>query len=195
MKSPEEYLRSNIRWRDIESVIDVGTGHSGVFDYGRFQGLDLSYKVCIDVYYFRPDIDRSWQRILASATHLPLRKGCFDHVQSTEMMEHIKPEYHRLVLKELKRVASECVFLTATGVTHHLGPEQISVEILNPYNKYQEMISKALLEDEGYEILFYIKNELSMEKWLKKFGEYGKGVKPIYEHIKAFYDKINPAFK
>ena len=185
---PEEYLRSEIRWRDIESVIDVGTGHSGVFDYGRFQELELSYKACLDVYHIRPDIDKSWQRILASATHLPLRKGCFDHVQSTEMIEHIRPAHHRLVLKELKRVASKCVFLTATGLSQHLGPEQIRCEGENPHQKYKEIVSKELLEDEGFEILFYKKAEVTSERELKNFEEYGKGAEPIYEHVKAFYD-------
>jgi len=185
---PEEYLRSEIRWRDIDSVIDVGTGHGGVFDYEKFQSLELSYKACLDVYYIRPDVDRAWQRILASATHLPLKNGCFDHVQSTEMIEHIIPEYHRLVLKELKRVARKCVFLTATGLVQHLGPEQIKCEGENPYQKYKEMVSKDLLEAEGFEILFYKKVEVTNERKLRAFEKYGKGAEPISEQVKAFYD-------
>ncbi len=189
--SPEEHLRSKIRWRDIESVLDVGTGHGGVFDYGNFQRLELSYKACLDVYYIRPDIDKSWHRILASATHLPLKNGCFDHVQSTEMIEHIISDHHRLVLKELKRVAGECVFLTASGLIQHLGPEQISCEGENPFQKYREMISRELLEDEGYEILFHEKVEVTSEEKLGNFEKYGKGAEPIREHVKAFYDKNN----
>ncbi len=186
--SPEEFLRSNIRWRDIESVLDVGTGHSGVFDYGRFQELELSYKACLDVYYIRPDIDRSWHKILASATHLPLRRGCFDHVQSTEMIEHISPDQHRLVLKELKRVAGECVFLTASGLSQHLGPGQIKCEGENPFQKYRAMISRELLEEEGYEILFYEKVAIKGGKKLKNFEKYGRGAEAIREHVKAFYE-------
>jgi len=186
---PEEYLRSNIRWRDIESVIDVGTGHSGVFDYEKFQSLGLSYKACLDVYYIRPDVDKAWQRILASATHLPLRDGCFDHVQSTEMIEHIEPDHHRMVLKELKRVAKKCVFLTASGLYQHLGPEQIRCEGENQFQRYQEMVSKELLEDEGFEILFHEKVEVTNERGLKIFEEYGKGAETIREHVKTFYDK------
>jgi len=186
--SPEEYLRNNISWIEIDSVIDVGTGHSGVFDYGRFQSYDLSYKACLDVYYFRPDIDRAWHRILASATHLPLKDGCFDHVQSTEMMEHIRSDYHRLVLKELKRIARKCVFLTATGLQQHLGPEQIMVEDLNPFNKYQDTVSKELLEDEDFEILDYFREKVENDKGVKFFEKYAPGSNLIMEHVKAFYE-------
>jgi len=169
----------------------VGTGHGGVFDYGRFHELELSHKACLDVYYIRPDIDRDWQRILASATHLPFKDGCFDHVQSTEVIEHIRPDHHRLVLKEFKRVASQCVFLTASGLYQHLGPEQIRCEGENPFQKYQFMVSKDLLEDEGFEILFYEKEEVTNERELRKFEKYGNGAELIREHVKAFYDKNN----
>ncbi len=193
--SPEEHLRSNIIGRHLDSVLDVGTGHGGVFDYGNFQKLELSYKACLDVYYIRPDIDKSWHRILASATHLPLKNDCFDHVQSTEVIEHIRSDYHRLVLKELKRVARKCVFLTATGLYEHLGPGQIMFENENPFQKYQDMISKDLLEDEGFDVLFNEKIDITSERGLKIIENYGNGAEAIREHIKAFYDKINPDSK
>jgi len=185
---PETYLRDSIRNLDIKSVIDVGTGHSGVFDYGKFQSYDLSHKVCLDVYFIRPDIDNAWHKIHASATHLPFRDGCFDHVQSTEMIEHIDPDNHRIVLRELKRVSRKCVFLTATGLQQHLGPEQIELEGENPFQKYQDTVSKELLEDEDFEILDYFREKVKTESGMKHYEKYAPGSNLIKEHVKAYYE-------
>lgn len=187
-RSPETYLRDSIRWLNIESVIDVGTGPGGVFDYGKFQSYDLSYKACLDVYSIRPDIGKAWHKIHASATHIPLKDGCFDHVQSTEMMEHIDPDDHRLVLRELKRVSRKCVFLTSTGLQQHLGPEQIELEGENPFQKYQGIVTKELLEDEDYEILDYFIKKVDTKRGIKFFEKYAPGSNLIMEHVKAFYN-------
>jgi len=40
-KNPEEYLRGAIRGIEIRSVLDVGTGHSGVFDYWYWQSRNI----------------------------------------------------------------------------------------------------------------------------------------------------------
>jgi len=96
-----------------------------------------------------------WQKIIADARCLPFRDGSFDLVQSTEMIEHVSMEDHRTVLRELKRVASKTVFLSSSGEDHHKGPEQEALEEINPWAKYRGIISRELLIQEGFRILFY----------------------------------------
>lgn len=154
MKQPEAYLMDVVRGVQIASVLDVGTGHGGVFHYHWWQGQDLGGKVCVDVHSFRPDIV-GWGLVLADARMLPFRDKVFDHVQSTEMIEHIPPQDHPKVVSELKRVARKTVFLTSSGPFHHEGPEQEEIEKVNPFQAYQDIVDRRLLEEEGFDILYY----------------------------------------
>jgi len=153
MATPESYLRRNIKGIEINSVLDVGTGHGGIFDYHRWNESDLSYGACLDVAYIRPDIDAFWHRVLASATYLPFRDNCFDHVQSTEMIEHIESRYHEQVLREFMRVARKTIYLTASDETAHRGPAQKRAEEWNPFNKYCGIVDSSLLRRFGFRML------------------------------------------
>ncbi len=153
MASPESYLRNSIKGMNIRSVIDIGTGHGGVFDYWNWERKNLSYKACLDIRYIRPDISREWNRIIASATHLPLRDKSFDLAQSTEMIDHINPDEHERVIRELIRISRKGIYLTSSDETRHRGPEQKQCEKFNPYNKYLGIVSKKTLERYGFNII------------------------------------------
>lgn len=171
MRSPESYLEDLVRGLRVESVLDVGTGHSGVFDYWFWESKPLRRKACLDIALIREDIDPSWERHYADARSLPFPDDSFDVVQCTEMIEHVPPEDHRRVLRELKRVARKLVFLTSSGLSQHRpSPEEDALEKINPFAKYQGIVSRDLLEEEGFEILFYYK---------KGYGE----------NVRAFYRK------
>jgi len=184
-ENPEFFLRSGVENLDIGSVIDIGTGHTGVFDYWHWQEADLSHKACLDVSHIRPDIHKSWVRIRASATDMPLRNGCFDLVQSTEMIEHISPDKHRAVLCELKRVSRKAAFVTSSGLYAHLGEPQREAEAVNPFQEYLEMVDRALLLEEGFKVIYYSKREAVEERLLKLFSRYAPSAKPVIEHVKA----------
>lgn len=156
MERPESYLEEVVEGRDIHSVLDVGSGHGGVFHYGWWQKKHLERKACVDIHGFRPDIE-GWELHIADARNLPFADNSFDLVSSTEMIEHIPPEDHRGVLRELKRVARKTVFLTTSGEAAHRGPEQEALEKVNPYQAYQGIVDKNLVLDEGYKIIYYHK--------------------------------------
>lgn len=154
VKAPEQYLREAIRDIEIRSVLDVGTGHSGVFDYWYWEGMNLEKKVCLDIKYIREDIP-NWEKVIADARNLPFPDNSFDLVMCCEMIEHVPVEDHEKVLTELIRVAKKCVYVTSSGQSAHLGPEQERCEKLNPHQKYIMIVSADLLEKFGFKILFY----------------------------------------
>ena len=153
METPESYLRNSIKGFEIRSVLDVGVGHGGVFDYHRLEASGLTLKACLDVRYIRPDISKSWHKVIASATNLPFRDGCFDLVQSTEMIEHVTPQRHGQVLSELTRVATKGVYLTSSDITKHRGEPQRRCEEWNPFNIYRGIVDVDLLEKFGFKVL------------------------------------------
>ena len=151
--SPEEYLRREIRGIPIKSVIDVGTGHGGVFDYWNWEERNLEFKVCLDIRYIRPDISESWHKVIASAVYLPFKDESFDLVMSSEMIEHIDPKYHRQAILEMIRIARKGVFITSTDEAGHWGPEYKRCVEFNPFNKYLGIVDENLLKELGFKIL------------------------------------------
>lgn len=166
---PEEYLRREIRGINIKSVIDVGTGHGGVFDYWEWENKNLDFKVCLDIRYIRPDISKSWDKVIASALYLPFGDEAFDLVISSEMIEHIPPKNHRKALSEMIRVAKKGVFITSTDEAGHWGPEYHKMVEFNPFNKYLGIVNEDLLKELGFKILF--KDEHRIKAFLHKKGE------------------------
>jgi len=154
-KKPEDWLIELVEsLNGVESVLDVGTGHSGVFCYHYWQSKPLKRKACLDIALIREDIDPSWERWYADARSLPFPDDSFDVVMCCETLEHIPPRDHRRVLRELKRVAKKLVFITASGKGQHRGPEQRELERRNPYARFIAFPDIEILKGEGFRILF-----------------------------------------
>jgi len=153
LKSPENYLR-DLLFGDERSVLDVGAGHSGVFDYWFWEGKALELKGCVDIYYFRSDISSSWFRVRADGCSLPFRDSVFDVVSSTEVLEHVPRQRHEEFLDELYRVSRNLVYVTTSDVTKHLGDEQRRCEEQNPFQKFQVFPSEELFLRKGFRKLF-----------------------------------------
>lgn len=111
-RNPESYLRDVVN-DHVNSVLDVGTGLSGVFDFWNWEKKNLRLKGCVYVFSIRRDIP-GWFKIIANAGYLPFRDETFDVVQSTEMLEHVKPEGWQQVLDELSRVSRDTVYVTTS---------------------------------------------------------------------------------
>ena len=163
---PEEYLRREISGMDINSVIDVGTGHGGVFDYWEWERKNPALKVCLDVKYIRPDISKTWHKIKASATNLPFKDESFDLVVSTEIIEHVPVEKHEMAVSEMVRVARKGVYITSTDESAHQGLEYLKFVEFNPFNKYIEIVDENLLRKKGFKIL--LKDEHRIKAFLHK---------------------------
>jgi len=173
MRKPENYLEDLLEKIEggVTSVLDVGTGPSGPFHYWFWQKQDLRRKACVDIHSIREDIE-GWEKHIADSRDLPFPDNSFDLVSSTEMIEHIPPEDHRRVLRELKRVAGKAVFLTTSGEAAHRGPEQEELEKINPHQAYKEIVDKKLLIDEGFKIMYYHKGMGNHGYWKENIKAY-----------------------
>lgn len=152
MRSPESYLHDVLLGNE-KSVLDVGTGHGGVFDFWNWEAKALEWKGCVDIHSFRRDIPSSWFKVKADGRHLPFVDNAFDVVQSTEVLEHVPAEKHELFLSELCRVSRRLVFVTTTDETAHLGPDQKKCEEANPFQKFHHFPSASLFKKNGFQIL------------------------------------------
>jgi hypothetical protein len=163
LRSPESYLH-DVLLGDEKSVLDVGVGHSGVFDFWFWESRSLQLKACVDIFYFRRDIPNSWLKVKADGCALPFRDNSFDVVMSTETLEHVPPERQGQFLDELYRVARRLVFVTTTDITAHLGIEQEQIERLNPFQKFQAFPQLDLFVGKGFHILFVSPNHIKAFK-------------------------------
>jgi SAM-dependent methyltransferase len=163
LKSPESYLH-DVLSGDEKSVLDVGVGHSGVFDFWYWESRNLELKTCVDIFYFRRGIPNSWLKVKADGCALPFRDNSFDVVMSTETLEHVPPEKHEKFLDELYRVCRDLVFVTTSDITAHLGQEQEQIEKQNPFLKFQAFPQLDLFVRKGFRILFVSPNNIKAFK-------------------------------
>jgi len=164
-KKPEDWLIELVQSLRVESVLDVGTGHAGVFCYHYWQSRPLKRKACLDIALIREDIDPSWERHYADARSLPFPDDSFDVVQCLETLEHIPPEDHRRVLRELRRVARKLVYVSASGRGQHRGWEQAELEKRNPYARFIAFPKREAFLEEGYRILVYVPERYVKAYW------------------------------
>ena len=134
--NPEPRIRSLLEPLNIRSILDVGAGHGGVFDFGYWTERDMEAREACDIFWMR-DMGEKWKtRIGVDAcqltSHYPEKS--FDFVQCCEVLEHI--EDNRKALEEMCKVARKAVFITSADESQHRGPEQAAIEKFNTAQKY-----------------------------------------------------------
>ncbi|MCF0440221.1 class I SAM-dependent methyltransferase [Klebsiella pneumoniae] len=169
MKSPEGYLHGVLPGNE-KSVLDVGTGPGGVFDFWNWEAKPLELKVCVDIHSFRSDIPNTWFKVKADGCMLPFKDDVFDVVMSCETLEHVPPEKRITFLGELCRVSRRLVFVTASDITKHLGPLQEEIEKKNPFQKYRGFPPLSLFKKRGFKILEKTPHHIKAF-WLKEKGD------------------------
>lgn len=152
-----------------ESVLDVGTGHGGVFDLDRWeQSPHVKRKAGCDMFWIR-ELPPGWETKLGvDACDLVSHYGenSFDFVQCCEVLEHI-PD-NKTALEQLVKVARKAVFITSADEVHHIGPEQDEIE---KFNKYQAYVGQPKIEDLkrlGFQIRVDSDSKRQIIAWLIK---------------------------
>lgn len=126
----------------VTSVLDVGAGHGGVYDYGYWDAQPMVRREACDLHWIRPMSERWVTRLGVDVHELPYATREFDVVQCMEVLEHV--ENPRRALEELVRVARYFVVVSSADEMHHQGPEQEAIERSNPHQRY---IAQPTVED------------------------------------------------
>ena len=139
---------------DAKGVLDVGCG--GGVQYAAFKafapgvlyrGIDIHPGM---VAYARERF--AWYRFdEGDATNLHFGANYFDVVVLRQVLEHYKPPYVRLILREAKRVAHRGVVILFRVVTEDLGTEPVRLDKRGQfdYNHYGRRWFQSQLEALG----------------------------------------------
>lgn len=133
---PEKFWRSLHEPLGIQSVLDVGSGHSGVHDCGYWTARPMSRRATCDIFRCR-DLPGTWEAtngvdVLSLSDWYTPRS--FDLVQCLECLEHV--EDSRLALEQLIVVARKIVIVSSADEMHHRGPGQEAAEAANVHQRY-----------------------------------------------------------
>lgn len=144
--APELFWRSIHESMEIDSILDVGSGHSGVHDCGYWTAKSMSRKASCDIFTCRPS-PSCWEiheGVDACSLALAFGEKSFDLVQCMECLEHI--EQSRLALEQLCEVAKKLVMVSSCDEYWHAGPGQEYYESINKHQKYvgQPLVSDLL---------------------------------------------------
>jgi len=149
--NPELFFRRILAPLDVTSILDVGAGHGGVFDYGYWTAKSITRAAC-DLTWMRA-MDPAWEcRTGVDVQRLVEAYGAksFDLVQCMEVLEHVPNP--RLALEQLVAVARKAVIITSADETQHEGPEQEAIEKVNPGQRYLAQPRVEDLLDLGFEV-------------------------------------------
>lgn len=150
--NPEEKMRKIYGDLGIKSILDVGAGQGGVFDFAYWTEREMENREACDLNWIRDMGDKWKTQIGVNVENLTdfYPEKSFDMVQCIETLEHVPNT--RKALEELCKVARKFVFITSADETCHQGAEQEKFEALNPYQKYILQPSIDDLKELGFEV-------------------------------------------
>lgn len=150
--NPELKIRQLVHGLNVRSILDVGAGHGGVFDYSFWSQQSMERRAACDIHWIR-DMGPGWEtKVGVDACELTKHYApkSFDMVQCFEVLEHIPDS--RKALEELCKVARKFVVITSADESHHWGPEQEAIEKINKHQAYVKQPSVEDMEELGFEV-------------------------------------------
>ena len=133
----EGCIRGLLDGLEIHSILDVGAGHGGIFDYGYWDAnTAVQRREACDLFFCRPMSERWVSKIGVDARKLTdhYAKKSFDYVQCMETLEHMTDPIK--AIEQMLLVARKAVVITSASIGHHIGPAQEESEKWNPHLKY-----------------------------------------------------------
>jgi len=167
----EYYPRKELAIRElveplgINSLLDVGAGHGGVFDYGYWDGRKMERREACDMFWIRPMSERWATKTGVDACKLTdhYAEKSFDLVFCMEVLEHI-PE-NRKALEQLCKVARKAVVITSADEMHHRGEEQEAIEKVNAFQKFTGQPKVKDMEELGFTVNVDNYNQRQLIAW------------------------------
>lgn len=135
-----------VKWRG--SYLDVGCGRGEMLDIARDLGFvrTLGVEVVPDLIAARRDV------IYAPAWHLPFENQAFEVVTSFDVIEHILPGDDELVCRELDRVASRAIIITANNLPSRL-PDGTELHVnRRPYDEWDQLFREWFARGSVYKV-------------------------------------------
>lgn len=178
MRSPESYLR-DVQPDIINSVLDVGVGYSGIFDFANYEKMDLNKKTCTDISFIREDIPDTWKKIITNKddTHLPFIDSEFSVVQCLDVIQFVGRDKWDLFINELERVSKDLIYIT---VSDDIGLGDLdSVE----RRKYVGFPGQDYFKLKGYHTLFLDPHHLKCFK--KKVDTWGEEFYDMEDYVRT----------
>lgn len=176
--NPELALRGVIEhavgFEKIESILDVGSGHGGVYDYDFWTRARLKRRATCDIHSVRK-MSRKW-KTKAGVDVQKLADNyephSFDLVQCMEVLEHVPDS--RQALEQLCAVAKRLVLITSADELSHGYDEfgnfaqdstQARFERQNPYQRYIRQPAVSDMLELGFEVCVEARERRQLVAW------------------------------
>lgn len=163
----EEFIRTIHEPLNIKSILDVGAGHGGVFDYGYWTERPMERRVACDIFHVRP-MEGGWETmvgvdVMRLTRHFP--SGSFDYIQCIETLEHVDDP--KKALEEMCVVARKLVVITSADEEHHRGPAQEESEKWNQHLKFKRQPQVQDMLGLGFQVGVDNYNQRQLIAWKK----------------------------
>lgn len=174
MRSPESYLR-DVLPENVKSVLDVGVGLGGVFDFANYEKMNsLSKKVCTDIEKIGDNIPQTWEKKICDGCSLPFGDGTFDVVNCTQVVQFVKRDKWDTFVSELERVSKDLIYITVSDESGLDGVER---------GKYVGFPGQDYFKLKGYHTLFLDPGHLKCFK--RKIGTWDSGFYDMEDYVKT----------
>jgi ubiquinone/menaquinone biosynthesis C-methylase UbiE len=142
--------------KSVKTVLDIGCGKGLVTRFITRSGKYFT----VGAEIFRPDLREALRTrshnafVQCDARHLPFKKGSFDVVLCSEMLEHVDKPDGLTLIHDLERIARKKVLLSTPEGMLHTDPEtnRAQQDESNPYQQHQAGWSADELRALGYRV-------------------------------------------
>lgn len=149
----ENYVRSIGMLKNIDSVLDVGTGNKGVVAQNYYQDeMFIKQGYVCDIWTLK-ELPPVWKPLKMNALDLldVLGKKSVDIVQAFGFLEHLEKSDGYKFLDIIERIARKAVIISAAAFVHGMSPDEKALRDGNPYHHYRSVWHWKEFEKLGYE--------------------------------------------
>ncbi len=148
----ESYIRSIVMLENIESVLDVGTGHKGVVSQNYYQDEVFIKKGYVCDIWVLKELPPIWKPLKMNALDLlnVLEEKSIDIVQAFGFLEHLEKSDGYKFLDIAEKIVRKAIVISAASYVHGMSPDEKALKDGNPYHRYNSIWHWKDFEKLGY---------------------------------------------